>query len=362
MHRLSKHLIYTILLGFLLLHSCTQDYLTEINQEAPAPTNSIEIEDYELDRFTKGDQIRIAIAKKIGQELAENVTFRREFFEKITYQQARSGKDYFVLDFFDDRFSDGRTGADILNIPKPTSDAKSSLNIVAFVSNESPNMVFKIPLFVNSYFWTPEVMDLDMELFVTSRMVVYPETEAPNSQGNFIGYGDNVDHNEGLYAVAPSGSYENHLPIHVKSSREHIILTNNNLLDNGNHIAYQISSHWSRDGLSCLDEAIIANTVPQDFLPQELKLVNYAKLSADIRPCAGNTNGGQFLIPPFGPLLSDPPVPPLQITEICNNGIDDDEDGLIDGEDPECQINSTEICDNGIDDDGDGLIDGDDPN
>jgi len=47
--------------------------------------------------------------------------------------------------------------------------------------------------------------------------------------------------------------------------------------------------------------------------------------------------------------------------EICDNGIDDDGDNLIDGDDPDCQEESVEICDNGIDDDGDNLIDGDDP-
>ena len=53
--------------------------------------------------------------------------------------------------------------------------------------------------------------------------------------------------------------------------------------------------------------------------------------------------------------------------EICDNGIDDDGDGLVDCADPDCcgtedcgiclEVN----CDNGIDDDGDGLIDEDDP-
>ena len=57
--------------------------------------------------------------------------------------------------------------------------------------------------------------------------------------------------------------------------------------------------------------------------------------------------------------------------EICNNGSDDDGDGLIDCEDgdctssPPCILQRTEgiingvpfNCNNGIDDDGDGLID-----
>ena len=51
------------------------------------------------------------------------------------------------------------------------------------------------------------------------------------------------------------------------------------------------------------------------------------------------------------------------LVEICNNGIDDDGDGFIDCADAECQQITTcvEICDNGVDDNGDGLVDGEDP-
>jgi len=49
-------------------------------------------------------------------------------------------------------------------------------------------------------------------------------------------------------------------------------------------------------------------------------------------------------------------------TEICNDGIDNDGDGLIDSEDPDCVAPpQPEICDDGIDNDGDELIDSDDP-
>jgi hypothetical protein len=50
--------------------------------------------------------------------------------------------------------------------------------------------------------------------------------------------------------------------------------------------------------------------------------------------------------------------------EDCDNGVDDDGDGLIDCDDPDCvnAPNCREICNDGIDNDGDGLIDGEDPN
>ena len=45
--------------------------------------------------------------------------------------------------------------------------------------------------------------------------------------------------------------------------------------------------------------------------------------------------------------------------EICNNGIDDDGDNLIDWFDPDCN-DFGEDCENGVDDDGDGYVDCDD--
>jgi|GEM_PF-6573838 len=49
-------------------------------------------------------------------------------------------------------------------------------------------------------------------------------------------------------------------------------------------------------------------------------------------------------------------------TEICDDGIDNDGDGLIDSDDPDCEpLVRPEICDDGIDNDGDGLIDIEDP-
>ena len=48
--------------------------------------------------------------------------------------------------------------------------------------------------------------------------------------------------------------------------------------------------------------------------------------------------------------------------EICDNGVDDNNDGLVDGEDTaSCgSVSVAEICDNGVDDNNDGLVDGED--
>ncbi len=62
------------------------------------------------------------------------------------------------------------------------------------------------------------------------------------------------------------------------------------------------------------------------------------------------------------------PIPPSY--EDCANGVDDDNDGLVDTDDPDCPTpamgdgsttTSADICSNGLDDDDDSLIDTRDP-
>jgi hypothetical protein len=52
--------------------------------------------------------------------------------------------------------------------------------------------------------------------------------------------------------------------------------------------------------------------------------------------------------------------------EVCNDGLDNDCDGLIDCADPDCAadracVPAVEVCGNCVDDDGDGLVDYEDP-
>lgn len=58
--------------------------------------------------------------------------------------------------------------------------------------------------------------------------------------------------------------------------------------------------------------------------------------------------------------------PPAQVShfEVCNDQIDNDDDGLVDCSDPDCDLSQhcrVEVCDNGIDDDQDGFVDCNDP-
>jgi len=51
------------------------------------------------------------------------------------------------------------------------------------------------------------------------------------------------------------------------------------------------------------------------------------------------------------------PTAPTERRRLCFDGLDNDCDGLIDADDPDCGL---EICSNGMDDDGDGKVDCDD--
>ena len=73
------------------------------------------------------------------------------------------------------------------------------------------------------------------------------------------------------------------------------------------------------------------------------------------------------LVDCFDPACQSQPVCFVHKKEICNNGIDDDGNSLIDCKDPACFGDPAcftpghEICNNGIDDDDDGLVDCQDP-
>ena len=69
--------------------------------------------------------------------------------------------------------------------------------------------------------------------------------------------------------------------------------------------------------------------------------------------CTADGSGTECNVSPYAPKAEGPPG-----TSSCDNGLDDDCDGLVDLEDPDCQ--EDEKCD-GIDNDGDGEVDEDFP-
>ena len=349
---LMKLLRYASLALILLFGACQKDrFLTEENNFLDHQKLPEVLTPYDLNSLSEEDQVRNAIAQAIGHKIHTDEDFRAAFFDKLVYKKARATKEYFVLDFLQDRFGK-QTGAQVVDQYLKQGTQKALENVAEYIAKASPDMVVKIPQYVESYFWAEAVIQEKVSIFANSLLTIFPETSQPNDQGFFLGYGDPIDGDDGLRGVQPGQTYDGYIPIHIKKSRQHLIINQNDEAENGLHIKHFLRGKWTPAGLGCLDRFLIENTVPQDFLPPHQKLINYPKLLKEVNDCILKVDK-EFNV------LGDPA---FGMVEDCANGIDDDGDGLIDGNDPDCLTTSDEICDNGVDDDGDGLTDSEDPN
>ena len=329
----------------LLLLSCHKDPLTDLTSTTVEVAATISITDPD-------ERARQALAQRFAAAINSDHTFRTELLEKLFYHKARVAREYFYHDFLDDRFSNGKTGAQIIY----GSDAGGrSDGAVAL------DLVLKIPDYFNTFLWTKATLDMPVAAFAAFPMAFYPETKARSSSGHFLGYGDRIpEFSAGVYGVSPQGQYESHIPIHLKRSRQHLIVDRDKLTADGRNLLGLVSTKWPLGALECFENEVWDKiVVPQDFLPASDHLVNTDVLYALIRDCYGEPGEPFYDLRQNGPPTFGP-FPPGE--EICANGIDDDGDGLIDEADPDCQSSEEEeICDNGIDDDADGLIDDADP-
>jgi hypothetical protein len=99
-----------------------------------------------------------------------------------------------------------------------------------------------------------------------------------------------------------------------------------------------------------------AQSLTEDFFIGQLDEVGVWNRALTNTEITNLKNNGMFALSGLVYSNSFGPAPPQ---EICNNGIDDDGDKLIDTADPDCQ--TPEICNDNKDNDGDGLVDIADP-
>lgn len=286
------------------------------------------------------EELRNLLATGIGNALRQDKAFREELFDQLTDSERRALVSVPVLKILKHSFTSG-TGATVINAHLPADETvnfRSGNNLATLVDQLEPTMTLELPIFVRSYFLTESTIDLPVSALANLPLAAFPETSNTNDQGVFVGYGDVTNVNEnGIYGIYPAGSYDGYIPIHVKKSRTLTVIENGMVYGTNVTVEDYVSRKFPNRPPSCLVRSIPMFSDSPDFL-----------------------NGGKsyFDIASFSKAISSIcPSNPFVVTtvEICNNGIDDDEDGLIDGEDPDCF--GVEICNNGIDDDGDGSID-----
>ena len=186
-----------------------------------------------------------------------------------------------------------------------------------------PNMVMQIPKYVETYLNHKSLSAIGIDEFSSLNFAFFPEVSNVNEQGILVGYGDRKgEFEDGMYSVKPGGIYDGYIPVHVKRSRNLYVLNEQgstsqgvNVLEHMNSLSVELTKGHNS---SILNE----NTLEQDFLPGNYRLVNYLqvlrKMKSDVLVAGSGSTP-----PPFG-------------SEICNNGIDDDYDGFVDGDDPDC--------------------------
>jgi hypothetical protein len=291
------------------------------------------------------EELRNRIALGLGKAISEDKVFKKELFQLLTRSESRSLVNIPVLMLLNEQFTAGR-GKDILSFHLADSEEVSFRSegdrIQALVQDVEPSMTIEIPVYVRAYFLTPETIDISLADFAEFPFAVYAETSQANSQGIMVGHGDATTANpDGIYGVYPSSSYENHIPIHVKRSRSLVLVENGIVRGTGLPTTEFAARLFPVAPPPCLNGLTEGFSDTPDFLEPGQSYLNVVGLSKTV---------GKFCPPP--------PPPPSSMDEICDNGVDDDEDGLVDGDDPDCQESE---CNNGLDDDGDGLTDEEDP-
>lgn len=359
----TKHLAYLIVLTLVACSKNEEDALLE-ETHAPQlpydPRSFLPSVDYEVTSFPEKEAAHIEVARALNDAILADSIFRKELVRSLTHKGSGELKTLPLLAFFNAQFTSG-TGGEILNTHWERSKARSRGGIEALVADAAPDATIQFSPIVEAYITTgAQASDLHEHLSELP-IGVFPEVSATSPEGMLLGYGDVTELSpNGMYGLPQSrGVHVDHLPIHVKTNRRYILFDRNSgrTLDGD----VSLAERWAADAIQrmnagateplpqaqaaaiygCAEEVLEEFEVDAETVVAGKDLV-YVDVVAAQQSFITSSCGG----------LTD---------EICNNGVDDDGDGLIDSADPDCSAPTEEICDNGIDDDDDGLIDGNDP-
>ncbi|MEO0877924.1 MAG: hypothetical protein AAFY48_25250, partial [Bacteroidota bacterium] len=223
---------------------------------------------------------------------------------------------------------------------------------------EAYTLVLDVPDYI-TWFFHPINQDKGIkDTYFEFPFVVFPDIRTKNVNGKWTGFGEadtaneHFDQNEQLvlHEIGEREPYRQIVPFFVKNAELNYVLPVHSRNLAREIFIDQYYGDVIAEGVDCIMEMMdqVAETVQLGASTYET--INVMELREAARSCSK-------LLPPD----DLPPVPTkcLSCDEICDNGIDDDEDGLIDED--ECYYTVEIDCSNGTDDDRDGLIDADDP-
>ena len=300
-----------------------------------------EISGYDEQLLSEKENIKNILALAISEGLS-NPEFRTFLWSSLFDQETKKPKELFLVELINCN-ENSIFNSVIMN----SAQGEHLEQLVTTIENNYPYMVIKAADFVQGFMVQPSMRSVSPEhLALSVPLGIYPETSQPTSESEWLGYGfDPGTNTPVVHTIHSDGFYNDHIPVFVKDSEKSILVKSNESLNDDRNIAETIfGSNLPEEVQTCIQEYIVNNSstlcgsIENFSTVVLLDLVNYVY---------GNCY----------PLAWDPVG-----FEICDNGIDDDDDGLIDEDDPDCAvIVEEEICDNGIDDDGDGLVDFQDP-
>ena len=352
-----KILLFTLpmMVMSMLFWQCDEEFINpeSISTSQPVRTG----EDFNLNYYSKFEQTKIIIGKAILKWSRDNDFYR--IVEAISTNENFDNK-ILIGDFHNVVINEKSLFElilDNIDLPNQVENFQNACEDYPHLSISLPPWFDKIPA---------EIRD---ELRYGVFPVIYKLGE------DWRGY----DLKHGSTIILSKNSHLEIIPIRITEADDVIPIDENNITISGQNVLEAHFPHttFCPDKVSSLNEFMIQTECNSKYnLLDIIALRDYLRNECFMPPAEICDNG----IDDDGDGLIDSDDPDCVISEICNNGIDDDMDGEvdegcieicnngidddgdgdIDGNDDDC-IMGGEICTNGTDDDGDGLVDGWDP-
>lgn len=330
---------YFLFLIVVLFTACERsDYLNINNDDQTLNNldlrtlNAMKLDNRSLNEM---EETELMASKLLAFKIEDDITFRTTFIESLFNANGLPKENVFLCKVFD-KIGEVEVRGFLKSIGKTSEDYSQFLDRLI---QDYPLLVAKVPLWYGSLFSHTGEDGFNSESTLLSEVKFIPFVEDTDGTNyyNTYKYVNSVMENRIINSKDVNFDY---MPVLIRQSEYHRMVNIQNLTDpRGNPLLdpYQIDDDPQSpcntiNILSKHVEPIVCDNV-------EYSIVNWISFIQELYKCPPPPNTGSF--------------------EDCYNGIDDDGDGLVDCDDPDCDC--TEICDNGIDDDGDGLVDAEDP-